>query len=85
VLRNLTADCIGKFSDAFLAVEHAYNTASPQPTETARVRECAKHMIALREGIIAQVPLSEQAMRKVRADVYVAIPFKNPAPKADDG
>ena len=40
---------------------------------------------ALREGIIAQVPLSEQAMRKVRADVFVAIPFKNAAPKAEDG
>ncbi|MHC4959180.1 MAG: RNA polymerase sigma factor [Planctomycetota bacterium] len=85
VLRNLTADWVGKFSDAFLAVEHAYDTASPQPTETARVRECAKHLIALREGMIAQLPLSDRARQKVKDDVFVAIPFKNPAPKPDDG
>ena len=81
MLRNLTADWVGRFSDSFLAVEHAYNTPSPQPTEIARVRECAKHLIALREGILAQVPLTDKAKRKVRNDVYVAIPFKNPAPK----
>jgi len=85
VLRNLTAEWVASFSDAFLAVEHAYDTGSPQPTETARVRECARHLIALREGIIAQVPLSEQAKRKVRDDVIVAIPFKNPPPMSKGG